>query len=201
MHKIYTNSNWLKSIKDGLTLSSFQKAVLLGTLLGDGYLRASRSSSSARLQICHSTKAKEYLFWLMSVFDNFVFAQPDYQRSNHSLRFTTISHQDFLFYQKLLYRNKIKIIPENIGKYLINPVSIAVWFMDDGNGYLNKNAYRISTYAFNHNDNKILQTCLYSNFGLHTNLVRDKKGFQIYFPSKGNNSDKFKELIKPFILN
>jgi len=33
----------------------------------------------------------------------------------------------------VFYRDGKKIIPENIAEYLANPVTMAVWFMDDGN--------------------------------------------------------------------
>lgn len=200
MFKQLTNSKWLSKQKENLHLSKIQEQVLIGTILGDGYLRLSKSGKAARLQICHSIAAKEYLFWLRDIFKNFVYAEPDYQSSNQALRFTTISHPDFLTYQQLFYQSGIKLIPDEITNLLTDPLSLAVWFMDDGNGYQKTSAYRISTYAFGLEGNKILAKSLKTNFNLIVNIVRDSKGYQIYIPVKDGNATRFKYLVNPYII-
>ncbi|MFH2085392.1 MAG: hypothetical protein ABII21_01220 [bacterium] len=200
MRKQLTNSTWLRKKKLTLNLSNIQKAVLIGTLLGDGYLRLSRSGRAARLQVCHAQSAKEYLFWLQDIFSDFVFAKPDYQIANHALRFTTVSHSDFLTYYNSFYRTGIKKVPDNINDLLSDPLSLAIWFMDDGNGYLKSSAYRISTYAFGLEGNQILASCLKNNFDLKVNLVKDSKGYQLYIPIKGDNASRFHNLVDPFII-
>ena len=201
MRKALTNSQWLRTIKQTLKLNQFQEFVLIGTLLGDGYLRLSRSGKSARLQICHSQKAKDYLYWLYGVFKPFIFSQPDFQISNQALRFTTISHPDFLKFQQLFYQNNSKIIPDNIKQLLYHPLSLAVWFMDDGNGYQKSSAYRISTYAFKLKGNHKLIECLNANFNIKANLIHDSKGYQIYIPAKNGNASKFLKLVEPYIIS
>lgn len=200
MQKHLTNSKWLRAKKGSLHLTGTQKAVLIGTILGDGYLRPSRSGKAARLQICHSQPARDYLYWLYDIFSDFVFANPDFQVSNQALRFTTISHPDFLPYYSTYYQDGVKTIPDNIHEILTHPLSLAVWFMDDGNGYKDKSAYRISTYAFGKQGSQILVNCLLSNFGLQTSLLRDNKGYQIYIPVSGNNSSKFSNLVDPYLI-
>ena len=101
---------------------------------------------------------------------------------------------------KAFYVERVKIIPKNISDILKNDLSLAVWFMDDGNGYLDRDAYRISTYAFGLEGNLLLQNCLKENFGLYTNLHRDRKGFQLYFPMKNGCAFKFKNLIAQYII-
>lgn len=200
MIKQYTNSNWLKNLKLDLKLSDIQKDVLIGTILGDGYLRPSRSGKAARLQICHKAAVKEYVDWKYQIFKNLVFSEPRNQIQNNSLRFTTISHPDLLEYLKYFYINSLKIIPKNILDILKSSLSLAVWFMDDGNGYLDRDAYRISTYAFGLEGNLLLQECLKENFGLQVNFHRDSKGIQIYFPLKNGSALRFKNLIAPYVI-
>ncbi|OGH18307.1 MAG: hypothetical protein A3F31_04270 [Candidatus Levybacteria bacterium RIFCSPHIGHO2_12_FULL_38_12] len=101
---------------------------------------------------------------------------------------------------KAFYKGKTKIIPRNINDILKSNLSLAVWFMDDGNGYLKNNAYRLSTYAFGLDGNLLLQECLSSNFGLKINLIRDSKGFQLYIPIGNGSASKFRSLIDPYIL-
>ncbi len=200
MLKQYTNSRWLKDYKMNLDLSSIQREVLIGTILGDGCLKISRSGKAARLQICHSYSAKEYVFWKQQIFNNWIFAEAKYHQINNSLIFRTVSHPLIFELFKAFYKGRMKIIPQNISDILKSPLSLAVWFMDDGNGYLKNNAFRISTYAFKLKGNLLLQQCLSRNFGLEVNLVRDSKGYQLYIPISGGNSLKFKNLIETFIL-
>ncbi|OGE25450.1 hypothetical protein A3H85_03335 [Candidatus Daviesbacteria bacterium RIFCSPLOWO2_02_FULL_40_8] len=198
MLKQYTNSNWLKDYKKNLDLSSIQRDVLIGTILGDGSFKISRSGKAAQLQICHSFSSKDYVSWKKQIFENWVFAEPRYHQINNSLIFRTISHTLIFEYMRFFYKERIKIIPQNIKNILKSNLSLAVWFMDDGNGYLKRNAFRISTYAFGLNGNLLLQECLSQNFGLQTNLVRDSKGFQLYVPVR--EGEKFKKLISPFVI-
>jgi hypothetical protein len=44
-------------------LSGEEKSVIIGSLLGDGYLE--RNGKYFRLQITHSIKQKDYLMWKM----------------------------------------------------------------------------------------------------------------------------------------
>ncbi len=200
MLKQYTNSNWLKDLKKGLDLSSIQRDVLIGTVLGDGSLKISRSGKSAQLQICHSFKSKEYVFWKQQIFKEWVFTEPRYHKINDSLIFRTISHPLIFEYKQAFYKGNIKIIPQNISDILKSALSLAVWFMDDGNGYLKNNAYRLSTYAFGLEGNLLLQQCLSKNFNLKANLVRDSKGFQLYIPILEGNARRFKNLIEQYII-
>lgn len=200
MLKQYTNSNWLKNLKKNLELSSIQRDVLVGTVLGDGSLKISRSGKAAQLQICHSFKAKEYVFWKQQIFKNWVFAEPRYHQINNSLIFRTVSHSLIFEYMKLFYRDRIKIIPQNISDILKSALSLAVWFMDDGNGYLKNNAFRISTYAFGLEGNLLLKECLSKNFGLDVNLWKDSKGYQIYIPINNGSAIKFRQLVEPYII-
>ncbi len=200
MQKLYTNSNWLKQIKQTLDLSQIQKDVLIGTVLGDGSLKISRSGKAAQLQICHSFSAKEYVYWKKEVFNNWVFCEPRYYSINNALIFRTVSHPLIFEYMKVFYNGRQRVVPKNIGKLLKSALSLAVWFMDDGNGYLKNNAFRISTYAFGLEGNLSLKSCLKQNFGLEVTVFKDSKGYQLYVPTANGNALKFKNLIAPYIL-
>src|SRR3989338_2588641 len=200
MLKQYTNSNWLKDYKKNLDLSSIQRDVLIGTVLGDGCLKISRSGKAAQLQICHSFSSKDYVFWKQQIFKEWVFAEPRYYQINNSLIFRTVSHTLIFEYMKAFYKGRIKIIPQNICDILKSNLSLAVWFMDDGNGYLETYAFRLSTYAFGLEGNLLLQKCLSVNFGLEVTLRKDSKGYQLYIPTRNKSAFKFKDLIAPYIL-
>lgn len=200
MLKQYTNSNLLKEYKETLRLSSLQKEVLIGTILGDGSFKLSRSGKSARLQICHSFSSKDYVSWKWKIFDDWVFCDPKYYKVNNSLIFRTVSHESIFEYMKMFYKGKLKIVPKNITDILKSNLSLAVWFMDDGNGYINKRPFRISTYAFGLRGNILLQNCLKRNFGIQTSIKFDSKGPQLYIPVRNGSADRFKNLIARYII-
>ena len=201
MIKQFTNSNWLKQYKVTLNLSQIQRDVLIGTVLGDGFLKISRSRKAAQLQICHSFSSKEYVFWKQQIFKNWVFAEPRYHQINNSLIFRTVSHPLIYEYMKAFYTGNKRVVPKNISDILKSNISLAVWFMDDGNGYLRNSAFRISTYAFGLEGNILLKDCLRKNFGLDVSVFRDSKGYQIYIPINNGSALRFRNLIEPHILS
>ncbi len=200
MFKHYANSNWLKDYKKNLDLSSIQRDVLIGTILGDGSFKISHSGKSARLQICHSASAKEYVSWKRNIFGNWVLTEPKYHKINNSLIFRTVSHHLIFEYMQAFYKGRIKIIPQNISDILKSSLSLAVWFMDDGNGYINKNPLRISTYTFGLEGNLLLQKCLSQNFGLQVHLNKDNKGYQLYIPVTDGSAARFRNLVAPYVI-
>ena len=45
------------------SLTQFQKSIIIGSILGDGYLRIISGRNNAFLEINHSIKQKEYVDW------------------------------------------------------------------------------------------------------------------------------------------
>jgi len=109
---------------------------LIGTLLGDGSLVANAHGKNYRLQIEHQKKQKSYLEWKYRVFERWCLSPPKFRVKTNSWYFRTISHPIFTEYRSLFYQAfyqaKKKIIPKEIETLLTNPVSLAVWYMDDG---------------------------------------------------------------------
>jgi len=65
------------------SLSNIQKQVILGSILGDGYMR---KKTNAHLQITHSYKQKDYVDWKYKILKNFVSSVPKkYDGINHFL--------------------------------------------------------------------------------------------------------------------
>ncbi|MBI3559820.1 hypothetical protein HY087_01685 [Candidatus Gottesmanbacteria bacterium] len=53
----------MKEKKSLLKLTKLQKSVIMGTILGDGCLIASRSGKAARLQVRQKAKYHEFVSW------------------------------------------------------------------------------------------------------------------------------------------
>ena len=102
-------------------------------------------------------------------------------------------------WRTLFYPDGEKHIPEKLSEVLDDPLSLAVWYMDDGYYSLKDKASmlylgRVSAFEAN-----IVKKTLEENFGL-TSRVYDKgvKGFAIYFPVK--ETKKLHQIIRKHIL-
>ena len=72
-----------------------------------------------------------------------------------------------------------KIVPDNIDKLLVDPLSLAVWFMDDGAA--DYAGASLQTHSFGKLDVEKLRRTLKLNFGLKTTSRLNKGWWIIYF--------------------
>ena len=198
--KIITNSRDIRQMRERLSLSLFQKEILIGSLLGDGCLSPNAYGKNYRLQMVQSNAQKEYLWWKYKIFKEWTLSEPKFVAINNSWRFRTISHPEFTNWQKRFYKGKQKILPKDIEIIFNNPISLAVWFMDDGGKM--KDKYREYGNLFNVQGFTIdevirLQKVLISNFGLSTTRQWNNRGYRLYIGKSGYK--KFNGLIEKLI--
>jgi len=125
-----------------LSLSKEQKSILFGIILGDGYLQKT-GKKNARLRLEHGKDQKEYLLWKVRKLGKIFQGRPKYLERIHpstKRKYCYWRHQSqsapFLGkLRKIFYPEGKKIIPEKLERYL-SPLTLAVWFMDDGYYYL-----------------------------------------------------------------
>ncbi|PIS22728.1 hypothetical protein COT50_00395 [candidate division WWE3 bacterium CG08_land_8_20_14_0_20_41_10] len=186
-------------------LTKRQKGILIGTLFGDGCLE--KNGKNVRLRIEHGLKQKNYLLWKYNELRNLVAGKPRLvvgavdNRTGKSYKrwhFSTFSLPKLNAYWYKFYRHKQKKIPKDILELLKLPLSLAVWFMDDGYKRNDCNALRINTDSFNNDEQKIVQKCLMRNFGIKSKLHRKGEYWNIYIPN--SEAKKFCKIIKPFII-
>lgn len=99
----------------------------------------------------------------------------------------------------------MKIVPPNIEEILTEPISLAVWYMDDGTLDFRELYHcnvMIATYGFTFSDCKLLVNTLFHNFGIHANVtkctMRGKIYPRLYVWAK--DSIKFIDLVESYIL-
>ena len=61
-----------------MQLDEYQKAVIIGTILGDAYLEANWSKTNYRMGVRHSVDQKEYAQWLYEILKPLVLTPPQY---------------------------------------------------------------------------------------------------------------------------
>ena len=187
--------------KKRIKLDEYQKAIIVGTILGDACLHENWSKTNYRLQIRHSIAQEAYVMWKYQALKALVLTKPQHYEKTNSVWFRTISHPELTQLQKVFYRDKKKIIPENIEQFLSNPLTIAVWFMDDGN--VRKTAgdvkgYDLNTQSFTLSENQILQQALQNVWNIRATLNKNHKYYRLHLGVR--EIYKFANLIRKHIL-
>ncbi|MDO8667705.1 MAG: hypothetical protein Q7K35_01245, partial [bacterium] len=76
----------------------------------------------------------------------------------------------------IFYQDHTKQIPECISRLLKDPLSLAVWFMDDGYYYRRDKTAYIYLSSLTKSDMEYLLQMLRENFDLHPKLEKKKNG-------------------------
>lgn len=185
-------------------LTKRQKEILVGLILGDGCLE--KNGKNVRLRVEHGLKQKKYLMWLFGEFKN-ISQEPRIVSSKHAkngksyerLHFSTLSLECLNIYHSLFYKDKQKVIPDNIEKLLKSPLSLAIWFMDDGYKRNDCNALRISSDSFSKKDQLKLVKCLENHFYVKSKLHKKGNKWNIYIPER--YARVFCDLVDPYIIS
>jgi recombination protein RecA len=110
-------------------LSDFQWEVVLGGLMGDGSLSPTRSGHGARFRFSHGAKQAEYAHWKMSLFTNVSVTRSADDRG--VVRCDVQPLPELAELRRAVYVAGKKVLSEDYLKQL-TPLSLAVWYMDDG---------------------------------------------------------------------
>lgn len=194
------NTKEIREVKKSLALNDVQRSILVGTLLGDGHLETQDEGKTFRLRIEHQISQRDYLEWIYNQFKEWI---PGIIRSRtrkngyEYVLFDTYSHGAFRFYAQQFYEGKKKHIPRLVKK-LLDPMVLAIWFMDDGSWKSDRHkTFIIHTVGYSREDLELVQTALKEKFGIETSLHSQKKKYwRIYV--KSISSEKFRKLIEPY---
>ena len=186
-----------------LKISSHQKQLIYGKLLGDGHLETT-NNITYRLKIEHSYVQKEYVDWLYKGIENLASNEP--QEKTHLVKgksykkywFNSHYSPSLRFYAQQFYQGKKKVVPKLVDRWL-TPLVLAVWYMDDGSIKSKECRGRIiNTQSFGDEDISRLRNSIQSKFGIDTIIRRQKEGKQIYIPA--GEVEKFYQLIEKYVL-
>lgn len=178
-----------------------QKEIVLGSLLGDAYLRPSGNSFS--LSFTHGEKQKAYLDWKRNEFLNFV-TQEDYYCSSREFRgnlpcysFGTINHPYLSELHAMCYNSgKKDVCTEWVNQ--LSPLSLAVWYMDDGSINKRYGTIVLCTNSFSHEGQLLLIDCLGSRFGVKA-VLEPRRNNQTVLRINASQRYRFLELVSPHI--
>lgn len=151
----------LALLRSELGLTPIQEQVLLGKMLGDGYLHDTKWS--AAVTWAHSGKDKEYVEWTANALGDIAHPSRSHQVSGYGSNMIR-AHTVFNAHIKKKFSDfysddGTKRIPEWVSESL-SPITLAFWYMDDGS--LSHHADQedraaFAVCAFTEDDCKILQ--------------------------------------------
>ncbi len=188
-----------------MKLTKEQKSILIGIILGDAYLQKTGKQNS-RLRLEHGLRQKNYLLWKVNSLKCLFNGKPKYLQRIHPITNKTYSyvrHQSNSSrllgkLREKFYKNGTKIIPKDLREILVSPLSLAVWFMDDGYYYLRDKCGYLYLGNVSGKEVIIVKEALLQNFSLKVKVLRKKKGFAIYFPPP--EMIKLGKIIGPYLL-
>lgn len=180
-------------------LTQLQKALLLGSLLGDAGL-SSRSSCTAGLSEYHSDHQLEYLTWKSELWGPHLCSIKPASSVKNGVTYT--GSRLTLHSSRHLYPYWVQAYPEGLGRKSFSGLdlsdfddfSLAVWFLDDGSK--TSNGYVRFSVSPNLEDQRV-QLELLRRFGL-TPVIHKNPDPDIWLHDR-DSLTKFLDLVSPHI--
>ena len=197
------------TIKKEGKLTSMQREVLVGILLGDASLRTDTEGRRYRLQVSQSEQHKQYVFHLYEIYKNLTTSPPirlSFSDSRNPGKtyvrwtFSTTQQACFRFYGQQFYKKDGKRKCPRLIEKLLSPRSIAYWYMDDGAQKWKgrSKGVRFCTDNFSHMECKWLAAALQAKYGLQTTLQKKGDGYRICISS--HSYKELREVVFPFLI-
>ena len=112
------------------------KALMIGLVLGDGHLaRSFGRSTKSILDLKYDERYLGYLEWIHKELGELSPSPIRKKKGYHQYRFYTKAREDVGELRRLFYPDGTKRIPEDIKKYLEDPLTLAIWYQDDGTDF------------------------------------------------------------------
>lgn len=187
----------------------FAKKLILGAVLGDAFLGDRNNSGKAKLILTQGARQFDYMLWKMQALQPLVgdfyvkirtssAGRPIVQAVSKKVRDLYHVHKDLYVLDGDRYK---KVIRFNVLRRL-TPLSLACWFQDDGSLYSGGDrrlkGLRLATYCFSKEEHSVMQQYFLEAWKLHVNVV-DRGRSYCYIGMNKENTEKFIELIRPFV--
>ncbi len=191
-----------------LSLSDQSKAVIFGSLLGDGSLKIHKGYANARFSFKHSKPQEEYFFWKVGMLSEIsqgscVFKQaPSGFGTKEILRYQSMTSEALTDLYRLTHRSGHFLVRRTwLNK--MTPLSLLVWWLDDGSIVGNARKGVLCTDGFDEQSVKRLSQYLKVvwKVNAHVGTVGSKRGgtrstyYRLWFSTE--ELKKFLRIILP----
>lgn len=177
--------------------------ILIGLLLGDGWLIRNKSKSgtlnNTRFCFSQSVVNTEYFMFVYEIFKPY--CQGEYYQFNKfskltgpfsGYQFNTLVFPCLNIYHDLFYKQGKKRVPLNIIDYL-TPIGLAFWISDDGTYNKRDNILTLCTDSYTESEVELLMEVLAKKFGLKCRKEKKNSSFRIVIIK--SSIDKVRSLV------
>ena len=189
------------------TLPKHLHDVLIGLMLGDGYLYKTSQTSNSRFEMSFGTDRVSFAEWVANLFKDYsntgiikIYYKKGTPFSKFNYRFKTKTLPLFNDYHDLFYvKNNVtlkykKVVHSNINS-LMNPVVLAYLLMSDGNFDKSRNRIRIYTNSYSKVEVERLAKSIQSNLDIYVGVMHDRKD-QWILTIGALQLDKLRDIVK-----
>lgn len=198
-----------------LCLSPVAEQIILGSILGDGYMSPNRHPENthltlnSELRISHGIKQEQYIKYIKQLLEKeniqchlsfrdgslnkTHYIKGNLVKENGTFNLKTQRNVSFNFYRDMFYRPDKKLCRY---LYKMQPLALAIWFMDDG--YKNGRGFCFATNGFTLKEVQLLQQIVKHNFNLDTTIYKSNLGQPILY-IRTSCREKFIKLVSPYI--
>ncbi len=161
-------------------------SVLIGILLGDGFISRTSSTSNSRFEMSFGQHSLQFAEKIGELFKEFM-SNPvkavniklrDKTYVNYRLKTSTLpvfNQYHDMFYSWNSEKGKyVKVVAKNISEFM-DPIVLAYLIMSDGNFDKNRNRVRIYSNSFTKEEVQTLADAINSKLGISVGVLYDRK--------------------------
>ena len=193
-------------------ISDIQNQILYGSVLGDACVEAAMTRGNrflphrARVRFDHSVRELDYLQWKHRALPPYCTQMREIKvfdkrtgRWYKKVRFDTLALPIFYRLREIFYVENRKVIPSDISQHLNSPLTLAVWYLDDGGKKTDCRAYRLHTNCYSLLEVEGLRRGLKERFGIDAAAHKQGKGFLLYIGARNGQAERFCEIVRPVV--
>lgn len=198
--------------------------LMMGLVLGDGFMRIQKNGTNASLEISHSKKQLDYLLYKSKLIELFFGIKSEIKEKNitnkngknYPVVFSYYGASSiFTKYYNIIYSNGIKQLTNCLPYF--DETSLALFFMDDGSAHLKKkvktiqgkikildnpyiDSFMIATNSFSFTECENFSNHLKNKFNINSTVQKDRNQPRISI-SQIDSKKTLVKLCKPYFLN
>jgi LAGLIDADG DNA endonuclease family len=212
MENSLKNVNLTRKILKNIPLSDSCVSIILGSILGDGSLKIHKKYKNARFKFRHSITQKDYFEWKVSMLkeisseNSVIIQKPNGFSTNQKLLYQSRALESLTtIYSRTHSHNTMEIKRSWLNH--LTPLSLAIWWLDDGSLISNKRKGVICTDGFSKDSVDILSKYLFVVWGItarvgsvsakNRKLSKQTEYYRLWFST--TELQKFLRIILPFI--
>ena len=191
-------------------LSDRCKEIILGSLLGDGSLEIHKPYKNARFSFRHSVSQKEYFLWKVKEMKEISSEQCFWKQGENSkdgwgkgkLRYQSLALECLTELYHLTHKKR-KLYIKRKWLNMLTPLSLAIWWCDDGSLLVNSRKGVFCTDGFSQKEVQLLSRYLKKIWKVKTSVGRikrkpEKEYYRLWIRST-EELKKFLRIILPHI--